>query len=69
MVHAGAEKHITYFNTTTLTYRKVVWKHILNVYPEGMNGRERMEYIKKKANEYYSLRAKWKDCIQKGKVR
>lgn len=48
--------------------RKVVWKHILNVYPEGMTGKERMDYIKMKANEYYSLRTRWKDCIQKGMV-
>lgn len=27
-----------------------------------------MDYIKRKANEYYALRACWKDCIQKGKV-
>lgn len=51
-----------------LVCRKVVWKHILNVYPDGMTGKERMDYIKKKANEYYALRAEWKDCIQKGKV-
>ena len=48
--------------------RKVVWKHILNVYPEGMTGKERMDYIKRKANEYYALRTRWKDCIQKGMV-
>ncbi|XP_061728178.1 TBC1 domain family member 25-like [Cydia pomonella] len=48
--------------------RKVVWKHILNVYPDGMTGKERMDYIKRKANEYYTLRARWKDCIQKGIV-
>lgn len=49
-------------------FRKVVWKHILNVYPDGMTGKERMDYIKRKANEYYSLRTRWKDCIQKGMV-
>lgn len=46
-----------------------MWKHILNVYPDGMTGKERMDYIKKKANEYYALRSRWKDCIQKGRVR
>jgi hypothetical protein len=29
--------------------RRVVWKHILNVYPDGMTGRDRMNYIKKKS--------------------
>lgn len=40
----------------------------MNVYPDGMTGKERMDYIKRKANEYYALRAQWKDCIQKGMV-
>ncbi|XP_041971561.1 TBC1 domain family member 25 [Aricia agestis] len=61
-------REVIYCGGIEPSLRKVVWKHILNVYPDGMTGKERMDYIKKKANEYYVLRAKWKDCIQKGKV-
>ncbi|XP_049867671.1 uncharacterized protein LOC126367911 [Pectinophora gossypiella] len=61
-------REVIYCGGIDPSLRKVVWKHILNVYPEGMTGRERMDYIKRKANEYYALRACWKDCIQKGKV-
>ncbi|XP_053601953.1 uncharacterized protein LOC128670366 [Plodia interpunctella] len=61
-------REVIYCGGIDPSLRKVVWKHILNVYPEGMNGKDRMDYIKRKANEYYSLRARWKDCIQKGKV-
>ncbi|KAI5632177.1 rab-GTPase-TBC domain-containing protein [Phthorimaea operculella] len=61
-------REVIYCGGIDPSLRKVVWKHILNVYPEGMTGRERMDYIKRKANEYYALRARWKDCIQKGKV-
>ncbi|XP_045487564.1 TBC1 domain family member 25 isoform X2 [Pieris rapae] len=61
-------REVIYCGGIEPSLRKVVWKHILNVYPEGMTGKERMDYIKKKANEYYTLRAKWKDCIQNGKV-
>ncbi|CAG4944245.1 unnamed protein product [Colias eurytheme] len=61
-------REVIYCGGIEPSLRKVVWKHILNVYPEGMTGKERMDYIKRKANEYYALRAKWKDCIQKGKV-
>lgn len=61
-------REVIYCGGIDPSLRKVVWKHILNVYPEGMTGKERMDYIKKKANEYYSLRARWKDCIQKGMV-
>lgn len=45
-----------------------MWKHILNVYPDGMTGRERMDYIKRKANEYVSLREKWMKAIAQGSV-
>jgi hypothetical protein len=48
--------------------RKVVWKHILNVYPDGMSGKERMDYMKKKAYEYQALRDCWKEMVQNGQV-
>ncbi|KAJ8729303.1 hypothetical protein PYW08_000884 [Mythimna loreyi] len=61
-------REVIYCGGIDPSLRKVVWKHILNVYPEGMTGKERMDYIKRKANEYYALRTRWKDCIQKGMV-
>ncbi|CAK1602961.1 unnamed protein product [Parnassius mnemosyne] len=61
-------REVIYCGGIEPSLRKVVWKHILNVYPDGMTGKERMDYIKRKANEYYALRSLWKDCIQKGKV-
>lgn len=48
--------------------RRVVWKHILNVYPDGMTGRERMDYMKRKAMEYFRLREVWRVVVQKGPV-
>ena len=39
--------------------RKVVWKHILGVYPSHLNGRERMEYMRQKASEYETLKETW----------
>lgn len=48
--------------------RRVVWKHILNVYPDGMTGRERMDYMKRKAAEYYRLRDVWRAAVQRGPV-
>ncbi|CAH2104444.1 unnamed protein product [Euphydryas editha] len=61
-------REVIYCGGIEPSLRKVVWKHILNVYPDGMTGKERMDYIKRKANEYYALRTQWKDCMQKGKV-
>lgn len=48
--------------------RRVVWKHILNVYPDGMTGLQRMDYMKQKAAEYYRLRDVWRTAIQQGPV-
>lgn len=48
--------------------RRVVWKHILNVYPDGMTGRERMDYMKRKATDYYRLREIWRNAVQHGPV-
>ncbi|XP_064486926.1 TBC1 domain family member 25-like isoform X2 [Ornithodoros turicata] len=48
--------------------RKVVWKHLLNVYPEGLTGKQRLAYMKKKSAEYYRLRSAWKDLTDRNQV-
>lgn len=48
--------------------RRVVWRHLLNIFPEGMSGRERFDYMKKKENDYYELRDYWKNLINSGSV-
>lgn len=47
---------------------QVVWKHILNVYPEDLTGEQRVQYLKQKANEYYTLRSTWLDMQKRGVV-
>lgn len=49
-------------------YRRIVWKHLLNVYPEGLNGSERMNYIRRKSDEYGQLKSKWICHYQKKEV-
>ncbi|XP_047428288.1 TBC1 domain family member 25 [Mugil cephalus] len=39
--------------------RKVVWRYLLNVYPDGLSGQERMDYMKRKAREYDQLKGEW----------
>ncbi|GBP76685.1 TBC1 domain family member 25 [Eumeta japonica] len=68
IINISKLRETIYFGGIDPSLRKVVWKHILNVYPDGMTGKERMDYIKRKANEYYALRNRWKDCIQKGVI-
>lgn len=57
---------VIYFGGIEPSLRKVVWKHLLNVYPNGMSGRERIEYMKKKCQEYQNLKDKWKSLIRQG---
>lgn len=47
--------------------RKVVWRHLLNVYPHGMTGRQRFEYLQRKTREYYRLREDWRELFNHGK--
>ncbi|KAJ1519973.1 hypothetical protein ONE63_004205 [Megalurothrips usitatus] len=61
-------RRVIYYGGIEPSLRKVVWKHILNVYPDGMSGKARMDYMKKKAQEYFSLRDCWKDMVQKNQV-
>ncbi|KAM4696842.1 TBC1 domain family member 25 [Rhinophrynus dorsalis] len=45
--------------------RKVVWRYLLNVYPDGLSGQERMDYMKCKTREYYQLKSEWRErCSQ-----
>ncbi|XP_007231967.3 TBC1 domain family member 25 isoform X1 [Astyanax mexicanus] len=39
--------------------RKVVWRYLLNVYPDGLTGQERMDYMKRKTREYDQLKHEW----------
>ncbi|ETN60785.1 TBC1 domain family [Anopheles darlingi] len=61
-------RKVIYLGGIDPSLRRVVWKHILNVYPDGMTGRERMEYMKKKSAEYYRLRDIWRSTMQRGNI-
>ena len=37
----------------------MVWRYLLNVYPDGLSGQERMDYMKRKTREYEQLKAQW----------
>ncbi|KAL5287548.1 TBC1D25 family protein [Megaselia abdita] len=57
-------RRVIFFGGIEPSLRKVVWKHLLHVYPAGMSGRQRMDYMKAKSQEYYRLRSVWKDCYK-----
>lgn len=68
IINAKELRSYIYFGGIEPSLRKVVWKHILNVYPKGMTGKERMDYIKKKASEYVDLKKIWKNAVAQGLV-
>ncbi|XP_065103038.1 TBC1 domain family member 25 isoform X1 [Paramisgurnus dabryanus] len=43
--------------------RKVVWRYLLNVYPDGLTGQERMDYMKRKTREYDQLKSEWSSRV------
>ncbi|XP_053690581.1 uncharacterized protein LOC128739177 [Sabethes cyaneus] len=61
-------RKVIYLGGIDPSLRRVVWKHILNVYPDGMTGRERMDYMKKKSGEYFKLRDAWRTAVQQGNI-
>jgi hypothetical protein len=60
LVHGKELRQAVFRGGIEPSLRKVVWKHILNVYPEGMPGRQRIDYIKSLASQYEELKAEWK---------
>lgn len=60
MVKPGEFRLSIYQGGTEPSLRRVVWRHLLNIYPESMSGRERFAYMKRKENEYFELRDQWR---------
>ena len=46
--------------------RKVVWRHLLNIFPDDLSGKERFNYLQSKVREYYKLRDEWRAFFLKG---
>lgn len=59
-------RKVIFFGGIDPSLRRVVWKHILNVYPNVMNGHQRMDYMRRKSQQYYKLRDTWKAAIKQG---
>ncbi|WAR25371.1 TBC25-like protein [Mya arenaria] len=68
MVKPGEFRLSIYQGGVENSLRRVVWRHLLNIYPESMSGRERFAYMKKKENEYFELRDKWRQLFNERKV-
>ncbi|XP_045615805.1 TBC1 domain family member 25 isoform X2 [Procambarus clarkii] len=63
LAHPKELRLCVYLGGLEPSLRKVVWKHLLNVYPEGLTGRERLDYMKQKTKEYEALRTVWQEHL------
>lgn len=64
IIHQTELRKVIYAGGIEPSLRRVVWKHILNVYPAGLTGKERMDYMKRKSAEYYNLRETWRLAVK-----
>lgn len=64
IIHQMELRKVIYAGGIEPSLRRVVWKHIMNVYPAGLTGKERMDYIKQKSAEYYNLRETWRLAVK-----
>ena len=48
--------------------RKIAWKHLLNLYPAGLTGGERLAYLKERSRSYTDLKADWMGLVLQGRI-
>ncbi|CAG2178843.1 unnamed protein product, partial [Oppiella nova] len=59
-VKCGRELRIgVYRRGVEPSLRKVVWKHLLNVYPHGLTAQQRIDFMKLKCETYCQMRNLW----------
>lgn len=57
-----------YYGGVEPSQRKVVWRILLNIFPESLTAEERIVYMKRKTKEYHSLYMQWKSLRGNGYV-
>merc|ERR1719193_2351199 len=48
--------------------RKIGWKHLLNVYPAGMTGGERIRYLRDLSASYGEMKSDWMSLVLQGRI-
>lgn len=52
-----------YYGGVEPSLRKVVWRLLLNIFPDNLTAEERVTYMKKKTKEYHTLYTQWKALV------
>lgn len=48
--------------------RKVAWRIVLGVFPDRLNGSERLAFLQARSEHYYALKDKWQALLKEGKL-
>ncbi|CAF0949113.1 unnamed protein product [Rotaria sordida] len=61
LINANELRQAIYEGGVEPSFRKVIWRHLLNIFPIDMTSSERTEYLKDVSIEYEKLKGRWKE--------
>ncbi|CAM4947251.1 unnamed protein product [Rotaria socialis] len=61
LIHINELRQAIFEGGVEPAYRKVVWRHLLNIFPPNMTGLERIAYLKCVEIKYRKLKKRWTD--------
>ncbi|CAF1044932.1 unnamed protein product [Adineta steineri] len=61
LIHVNELRQAIFEGGIEPSYRKVVWRHLLNIFPLNITGLERIDYLKRIEIKYKTLRKRWMD--------
>ncbi|UJR25577.1 hypothetical protein I4U23_006922 [Adineta vaga] len=61
LIHVNELRQAVFEGGIEPSYRKVVWRHLLNIFPLNITGLERIDYLKCIEIKYKTLKKRWTD--------
>ncbi|CAF1421397.1 unnamed protein product [Adineta steineri] len=61
IINANELRQAIYEGGVEPAFRKIIWRHLLNIFPVGITSRQRVEYLKDVANKYENLKKRWQE--------
>ncbi|CAF1345678.1 unnamed protein product [Rotaria sordida] len=61
LIHVNELRQAIFEGGVEPPYRKVVWRHLLNIFPADMTGLDRIDYLKCIEIKYKKLKKRWTD--------
>ncbi|CAF0848812.1 unnamed protein product [Rotaria sp. Silwood1] len=61
LIHTNELRQAIYEGGVEPSFRKIIWRHLLNIFPINMTSSERVEYLKDVSIEYEKLKGRWRE--------